>query len=152
MSEVREFPMARRRKTAVELENSGAFRKNPQRRRVDPEPKGEIGEPPKWLDQLERSIWRELVANSIPGCLKDSDRSQFETLCKLKAIERKEGIGGNRGLSGSLLGQMNTLAAKFGMTPADRTKLAVPLGKAKSKAQMSEYDEFTEIDEPRKPN
>jgi phage terminase small subunit len=144
--------MARPRKKAAELEHLGAFRKNPQRRRVDPEPKGDIGGPPSRLDQLERSIWRELVAASIPGVLKDSDRSQFETLCRLKAIERKDGIGGRGGLSASLLSQMNALAAKFGMTPADRPKLAVPLGKSKSVNEPSEYDEFTELDEAKKPN
>lgn len=147
--------MARPRKTAAELELAGSFKKNPQRRRVDPEPKGDIGPPPKRLDQLERSIWRELVAASIPGVLKDSDRSQFETLCRLKAIERKDGIGG-RGLSASLLSQMNGLAAKFGMTPADRPKLAIAAGKKKRSTadefsefdDESKYEEFTKSDKP----
>jgi phage terminase small subunit len=135
--------MGRPRKPASELELNGSFRKDPQRRRIDPEPKAGIGAPPKRLSQLERTIWRELVADSIPGALKDNDRSQFETLCRLKAIERKDGIGGRAGLSASLLGQMNALAAKFGMTPADRTKLAAPQGKSKPK-----YDEFDELDSP----
>jgi len=134
--------LGRPRKSAAELELAGAFKKDPQRRRVDPEPKGEIGEPPRRLGQLERDIWRELVAASIPGVLKDSDRSQFETLCRLKAIEREYGFG-ERGLSASLLSQMNALAAKFGMTPADRPKLATPVGKKKNKA--IELAEFPEI-------
>jgi phage terminase small subunit len=140
--------MARPRKSSEEQNLKGAFDKDPSRARVDPVAKALIGDPPKRLSKLEKSIWDELKANSLPGILKDSDRDAFETLCRLKAIERKYGIGGPGsplGLNNGQLTGMTNLFGRFGMTPADRTRLAAP-AKKKTKAE----DDFTEFDEPQK--
>jgi hypothetical protein len=138
--------MSRPRKSSDEQKLKGAFDKDPNRARVDPVAKALIGDAPKRLKKLERLIWDELKANALPGVLKDSDRDAFETLCRLKAIERKHGIGGPGsplGLNNGQLTGMTNLFGRFGMTPADRTRLAAP-----EKKKPKKEDDFTEFDEP----
>lgn len=137
--------MSRPRTPSEKLKQQGAFDKDPQRARVDPVAKALIGDPPKRLKKLECLIWDELKANALPGVLKDSDRDAFETLCRLKAIERKYGIGcpgSPLGLNNGQLTGMTNLFGRFGMTPADRARLAAP-----EKKKPKKEDDFTEFDE-----
>ena len=89
--------MGRPRKPTQELELSGAFEKDPQRKRArSQEPKSEvpIGPPPQNWDvpdgalrcqefQRLRVIWEELVSQAPPGVLSSSDRLHLEVVCGL---------------------------------------------------------------------
>src|SRR5215813_5284049 len=110
--------MGRPRKPTAILEASGAFLKNPQRKR-DSEviPTGELGDPPSRLEREEIAMWHELAADLLPGVAKNSDRPAFELLvCLMVGFTRKR-------LSGAELGQLTALQGRFGMTPADRSKV-----------------------------
>ena len=63
--------MPQHRKPADVLELSGAFEKNPQRRRAaDPVPFEPIGDPPAALKRkAELEAWREIVKVAPPGIL-----------------------------------------------------------------------------------
>ena len=81
--------MANRKATAV-IEANGGFKKNPQRRRVDPLCAGEVGEPPAYFAENEQVIWQELISTSPQGVLKASDRSALEIASTLLADYRKD--------------------------------------------------------------
>jgi hypothetical protein len=76
--------MARPRKSTALLELSGAFRKNPARRRArasEPAWNGPLGDPPAHFDGEQCKIWQELAQRSPAGVLARSDRAFFEILC-----------------------------------------------------------------------
>lgn len=89
--------MGRPRKPTQELELSGAFEKDPQRKRAraqEPKSEGPIGPPPQHWDvpdgalrcqefQRLRVIWDELVIQAPPGVLNRSDRVHLEIICGL---------------------------------------------------------------------
>ncbi|HLX83799.1 MAG TPA: hypothetical protein VKR59_07865 [Terriglobales bacterium] len=66
----------------------------------------------------------------LPGVAKKSDRHAFETLVLLKLRER----GGL--ILAADRGQMITLYAQFGLTPASRSKVSVP---AAPKSSLSDF-------------
>jgi hypothetical protein len=82
------------------------------------------------MTETDAAMWRELKKDLLPGVAKKSDRHAFETLVLLKVRER----------SGIFLaadrGQMITLLSHFGMTPASRTKVAMP---AAPKSSLSDF-------------
>jgi hypothetical protein len=89
--------MGRPRKPTQELELSGAFEKDPQRKRArahEPKSEGPIGPPPSHWDvpagalrcqefERLRVIWDELVNVAPPGVLDKSDRVHLEIICGL---------------------------------------------------------------------
>lgn len=88
-------------------------------REDEPQPSSGIGEPPKHLKAGERRAWNEIVHNSPPGVLFNSDRVALElAACLLVEFrtDRKEMKASDRSLLASLL-------ARFGFTPADRSKV-----------------------------
>ncbi len=112
--------MGRPRKPTATLEASGAFIKDPQRRRpAEPIPSGELGAPPISLDREEVAMWHEMAGILPPGVAKNSDRPTFELLVCLMVGFR------HRRLTGTELGQLIALQGRFGMTPADRSKVRV---------------------------
>jgi hypothetical protein len=126
--------MARPPKTTAEHELSGAFEKNPKRRRArenEPKPTGPLGDPPEHLTREESAIWNELTQLCAPGVLKNSDRLHVELVCTLMARKRKDGIGGRAGLNNGELNTLGLFLAKVGMNPADRTKIGVTPEKQK---------------------
>jgi phage terminase small subunit len=110
----------RPRKPTAVLEASGAFIKNPQRKRpLEPKPTGELGDPPSHLEREEVLTWHEMAADIPPGVATNADRRMFEVLVCLMVGFR------HRRLSGTELGQLTSLSGRFGMTPADRSKVKV---------------------------
>jgi phage terminase small subunit len=117
--------MPARTPTAI-LEARGSFIAKPSRRRPnEPVVTKPIGAAPAYLTKLEKTKWKELVKQAPPGVLKYSDRliftvlvtlaSKFESRVPMMVMETS---------------QMIAITSKFGMTPADRSKIQVVKPKA----------------------
>ena len=118
--------MARPRTPTALLELRGAFKKDPQRRRPqEPKDARPLGDPPKRLPKQVRPFWDELVDMVTGGILTYRDRWAVELAARLmaKAVSDKESI------SSAELATLRSLLASFGMSPADRSKLSVPVEK-----------------------
>ncbi len=113
--------MARPRKPTALLELAGAFKKNPQRKRVgEPRPDTPVGNPPRRLDKDQRKAWCEIAQQCHPGVLTGMDRAALEVVaCSIAWLwnnpdatitERKAVLG---------------MLGKFGMSPGDRAGLGV---------------------------
>ncbi|WP_303288237.1 hypothetical protein [Marinobacter sp. SS8-8] len=111
--------MPRPRKPA-KIQEISAWKKNPQRRREEFEPVDDVGKAPQWL-AVEYEIWEELVAMLPPGILGSSDRVALEALCKLIFKMRHDFDN----MSAAQLGRLENLLGKFGLTPADRSRVMV---------------------------
>lgn len=144
--------MGRPRKSIEELQQSGAFRKDPQRlqKRLEvPAPPSGIGDPPDILKPPEKAVWIEVVGISAPGLLKSSDRLALIDLCRLWARYLKYGEnitgGKSRGVNSRQMSRLNKLFSQFGMTPLDRGKIHVPHSPNKHNA-FAKFNEFAEFD------
>jgi len=126
--------MGRPRKPTPVLELTGAFKKDPQRRRdAEPVCEGPLGDPPLTWDNDEelRSIWKEIVSITPAGVLTRADRLIVEMIC----ITMKRVRSGH-----ALLGEMRLLMTglgKLGLTPADRSKVSI--------AKEEDEDEFAKL-------
>lgn len=112
--------MARPRTPTNVLELRGAFKKNPDRARVDPPTEAGLGAPPSYLNKAECHIWKEIESRAPAGVLTRSDRLAVEQMCYLVYRIRTQPDDvkvAERNLLRSYLGQ-------FGMTPADRAKIS----------------------------
>ena len=125
--------MARPRKPTAVLELTGAFKKDPQRRRKnEPKPGGPIGEPPPGFNAELKVIWRELVTAVPAGVLTISDRWLVELACRtMHDVRRGAALASERNLLLSCLSRM-------GLTPADRSRIAVP-------KEKEEIDELAQL-------
>lgn len=118
--------MARLHQPSKVLEMRGAHKKHPERKRTrEPVPRAGIGPAPGHLTDEQRAIWDEVVGITPAGVLGDSDRVSLEALAKLIDDMRKDFSK----FTGSKMSQMISLLARFGLTPADRTRISVPSGK-----------------------
>jgi len=147
--------MSRPRKPSALLELSGAYRKNPSRRRPPaPEPAGPLGDPPERLQGEARMFWYEIVNALAAGVLTCADRWCVElaamTMAKavripdpavvlelaraaeLSAEETKTQIR-QQAMTGAHWTLLRSLLGAMGMTPADRSKLSIPAEKPKNK-------------------
>ena len=113
--------MANRKATAV-IEAAGGFKKNPQRKRIDPPISDEIGAAPDYFSEFEQAIWLELVSTSPKGVLKNSDRSALEIASTLMADYRKD----RASFSPARLAALQKALASLGRTPVDRGRLVAP--------------------------
>ena len=115
--------MARPRKPTAVLELTGAFKKDPQRRKArsgEPKPKGEIGLPPAYFDAELTAIWYELVDMIPKGVLTSADRIMVElTTTLVMGLRTHNCERGDKALLKSCL-------ASLGMSPAERSKISVP--------------------------
>lgn len=110
------------RKPTSLLEISGAYQKNPSRRRPDEPSTGRgVGAAPKHLSDDQRAAWDDVVANCAAGVFQSSDRMMLEMLAVLIAEWR----GDYAGFGGRKYTVLQTLLARAGMTPADRSRIAV---------------------------
>lgn len=123
--------MSRKLPAAV-LEAKGAFDKDPQRRRVDPVATGDLGNPPLYFTAAQKDLWNEVKAVIPPGLAKSPDRFHFEILIRLLDKYR------SGDLKPTELGHLQTNLSKFGMSPADRARCAVP-------PAPDEKDEFSDF-------
>jgi len=116
--------MPERRKPTAILERSGAFAKNPQRKRAranEPIPRP-FGNCPAHLSSTDKKIWAELFAKLQPGVAGDSDEMAFEVLvCLVGNFRHREKLQLPQVIGE--VSQMNLLFSKFGMTPADRSRV-----------------------------
>lgn len=114
--------MARTPQPTAIHELKGSFDKNPQRRRKgEPKPKSGIGPAPSHLGEYEQRVWDELVGIALPGVLGDVDRWAVEMAVRLMAEMRASPETFTAGKYGHLI----SCLSRMGMTPSDRTKLAV---------------------------
>lgn len=113
--------MGRNRVPSNVLELRGAFDKNPQRRREEPKVDTGLGAPPDYLTTEELAAWAEIEASAPEGILSRADRITVEmmvrTLIKFRNREPVKTAEMNLLLS---------MLSRFGMTPADRSRVAAP--------------------------
>ena len=118
--------MARPRKPTAVLEMTGAFRRNPDRKKAresEPKTAGPIGPPPAHLSEPSSfgtklvEIWNELAAQAPEGVLTVSDREQFATLVKVTAEIRRPGA-----VKPALIAAQQKLLSLFAMNPVARAQ------------------------------
>lgn len=127
--------MGRPRKPAQVLELSGAFRKNPARRReraAELAIKPGIGDPPSdWVTGAEHNerlksllrLWNEIVAQDVLRVLNVSHRALVETTCYLMYKIRRASAGYGKANSGDFA-RVTANLASMGMTPVDSPRVA----------------------------
>lgn len=150
----------RPRKPSKVLELSGAFDKNPKRRRAgEPEDNRELGDPPAYLPAEALPCWVEIAQMAIPGVLTYADRYAVEIAARLMAKYRSRGsvavilelvkkaqlspeqireliAGGliaGEAFSASDMNMLKSMLAALGLTPADRSKLSIAPKKVKNR-------------------
>lgn len=115
--------MARPRTPTATHELTGAYKKNPNRRaEFEPKPTTGPGEPPLYLSFEEQGIWNEIINICEPGVFGPSDRMALEIMARLMNEFRSDYIN----FTAAKLNRMETFLARFGMTPADRSRVVVP--------------------------
>lgn len=120
--------MGRPRKPTRVLELSGAFKKNPQRRREregEPEANEPLGDPPDRLDEAERARWIELSRDYT--WLGRADRVALEMAARQMAAIIRD--GGKASDYAVLRGYLSDLGGMAG----SRSKIKVPGEKTKPK-------------------
>jgi hypothetical protein len=126
--------MPAHRKPTELLALSGAFEKNPARRRpVGPKSDKPIGEPPAHLGDDEAAAWCELAGNMPAGVLTSGDRVALEVVARLVARSRRQG------LTNGELGALRRFLAELGASPASRGRV-VPVGAAAAHASGNPWD------------
>ncbi len=111
--------MARPRKPTNVLELTGAFKKNPQRKREDAETAGALSAPPAHINGAVLHAWNEIAQYAPRDVLTESDRLSLELAANLLAQFRNDPTE----FPSSKLVRLEALLGKFGMTPADRAKV-----------------------------
>ena len=111
--------MARPRTPTNVLDARGAFKKNPQRRRQDAEPSGQLGAAPAHLECEALQAWEEIKRSAPRDVLTESDRLALEVAAQLLAQFRTDPVE----FPAAKLVRLEALLGKFGMTPADRAKV-----------------------------
>ncbi|MBQ4854423.1 hypothetical protein IMW82_07040 [Rhodanobacter sp. B2A1Ga4] len=119
--------MPRQRKATNVLELSGAFAKNPNRRRVDPVPHGPIGKAPKQGLITFAKAWAMIVAQCPDGVLADRDRVWVEVASSLFVQFRADPAN----MHPAKLSRLTAMLSSLGMSPADASRVvAKPVEKA----------------------
>ena len=114
--------MARPSKPTAVLELTGAFKKNPQRKRTgEPTPTGGIGAYAKGSTDREK-IWDEIVGQCAPGVLTNADRLSLEIAVEYIRQFRTDPVK----FSAARIHVLIAILGRFGMTPADRAKMHLP--------------------------
>ena len=117
----------------------GTFLAHPERKRSH-EPSVQntqpLGPAPEHLSHEEVDIWNEVSQQLLPGVGKISDRIAFEALVILIAKMRAGTLKAVELMS------VVSLCARFGMTPADRSKIVV------EQSQKSSLDSFLSRNKP----
>ena len=130
--------MSHPRKPSETLERTGAFRQNPQRRRVDPEAPGAVPEfPPDHLglDEYEAQAWVDIAGAlaEVKGVGKHADWISVEAAARaLGKIRRGNWTDG-------ALGQLRMFLTCFGLTPAGRAALATPAPQKPKNEKIAQF-------------
>lgn len=104
--------MARPRKPTNVLELTGAFKKDPQRRREDAEPVGELTAPPAHINGAVLHAWKEIAKYAPRDVLTNSDRLSLELAANLLAQFRNDPLD----FPAAKLVRLEAMLGKFGMT------------------------------------
>ena len=107
------------------LKLRGADKKDPGRmkkRENEPKPKGPLGAPPKHLTRDQKKCWRELIKAVPKGVFADCDAWAVEIASVLMAEFRENPAG----FSSARLARLDSLMGRFGIVPADRSRVTVP--------------------------
>jgi hypothetical protein len=118
--------MAAHRKLTNVMNLSGAIDRNPKRhadRANNPETNGPLGPPPSGFTDDECAAWNEIVSTVAEGVLCRSDRTGLEIAAKCFNLARGGDFAAMR--------EWRMWCPRFGLTPADRTHVAVPNAKPK---------------------
>ncbi len=112
---------------------TGAAKKDPQRYRGrnEPEGLGELGGPPDYLNETEKTAWRAF-AEELPW-LVYSDRALLESACILRAR-----VQVHEDLSAALLRELRLHVSALGGCPTNRSNIQVP----KTEAEFNPFDRF----------
>ena len=127
---------------------------NPGKRPInayEPQPRSDLAAAPEWMTEHQKDIWREVVALSPPGLLKDVDASVFAIW--VVAFDLYQEAGEKLARTGMLIKAPNTgvpmqspylaivnkqaqimlkAAAEMGFTPASRSRVVVKRDAAKA--------------------
>ena len=114
--------MGRNRTPTNVLELRGALTgKKRTERAQEPAPNGDVGSPPKHLTKAQRAAWTEIKRNSPPGVFAKSDPISLEMAAVLVAELRED----PKEMITSRMARLDSLLSRFGMTPADRSRVTV---------------------------
>lgn len=127
------MPPGRTRKPDKVLEMSGAWRKNPNRRRTAGTnvSAGPLGPPPaEWTEKAAHSqrckelleIWGQIIAQDVLGVLNVAHWMLVESTCYLSYKIRQAAKGVGKATSGDHAQLKSNLAA-MGQTPADSSRV-----------------------------
>jgi phage terminase small subunit len=128
--------MSRPRKPTQILELTGHFKHDPKRaiaRINEPRPSKAIGTPPAYFDDLQISIWDEMVRELPKGVAMNSDAIALESLVLITCKIRLLGVNA----STSDFAQQKAFLCQFGMTPAARSLVQIK--------QEDQANEFSDI-------
>lgn len=117
--------MGRNRLPTNVHEMRGSYKKNPNRRPKDEpaaEDSGPIGDPPGYFDEGQTRCWNEIVRKCHDGVLTEADSIAVEMAAVLLAQFRDDPVD----FKAAKIVRLDSLLARFGMTPSDRTKVKVP--------------------------
>ncbi|MFV0283731.1 MAG: phage terminase small subunit P27 family [Castellaniella sp.] len=110
----------------------------------EPQPRGELIDPPEWMTDRQKDTWREVIELSPPGLLKDVDGSVFAVW--VVAFDLYQEASDKLARTGMLIKAPNTgvpmqspylaivnkqaqimmkAAAEMGFTPASRSRVVV---------------------------
>lgn len=114
--------MPARKKPTKVLEASGAFRKNPQRKRgADVEVTDPIGNAPDHLTPEQLQAWKDIVSRAPDGVLTRADGIAVEMAACLNA----EMMADFDSFTAAKLARLQALLTSFGMTPTSRAGLGI---------------------------
>ena len=119
-----DLTVSRHRTPTVTLMTRDTFGKNPARARQragEPQPSQAIGPAPATLSVEHRACFDEIVQRSHIGVLSSADSIAVEMAAALLAAFRRD----PENLSAAKFARLEALLGRFGMTPADRSKVTV---------------------------
>lgn len=112
------------------LKLRGTDKNTPARMREranEPQNKNPVGKPQTWLTAAEKRAWRMLEKECITGVLGEADRFALAMAAQLAAkCINHTATPADKTLMHRYLGQ-------FGMTPSERSRIAIPKEKPKNK-------------------
>jgi hypothetical protein len=123
--------------TAI-LEARGSFISHKNRRDAragEPVVTKRLGSPPKTFTDEHKKLWREFAKIVPPGVATYADRWAVEIVVWTMAKFRAGTI------TGAETSQLTSLLSRFGLTPADRSRVVATLA-------SKEESEWAELDEP----
>jgi len=122
--------MAGRPRTPTKiLDLKGSYKTHPERkqeRAAEPKPRADRVTPPKYLSKDHKACWREIIKQAPPGVYTNMDRQALEVTCVLLDKFRKGYTLMAEPMSAAELGLLTRMLSQLGMTPADRSRIAVP--------------------------